>query len=499
MRKVLKRSYQVLFLLLFCVVVVRAAMSMFEQSKAATVVLLPFLAFVFLYLPGKLAAREIPYKKHWIVIQCISVLVMLTEMCVMELKLSWDWIYVIRAAYQNALGLDASENFRYFASYSNNRFWLACLIYFFKVVHKIFPFLTELRQYKWVSMLLSGFMTQATLWLIYQTARELFSEKKAFLTGLLAMLFLPFYLYAKHAYTDVPAMFCTAIILFSYAKLKRGQDGKRRIFFLVLIGLAAGFGFKVKATVAIPLIAIFIEELLTTRKAGRFLSGILIVGAMVALMVFCANFLTRRAVVISDEMVDRYEFPVTHWIMMGLRGNGGYNLKDVERTMNCETYAKRVEMNMRVIRKRLKRMGPAGLLEHIFFDKMDYTWGRSCLAGDYYGTKHPFVASILWHFLSVEGKGHWVTIIFTWPYYILILLGILASAFKALRKKAAEASVFDMGRLTILGLTLFLFIWECNSRYLLCIAPIMIVCSAQGLFEIEAQTRRLLGKVRKNA
>lgn len=492
MRRALKKTYQVLFLLIFTVVMVRAIMSMADQSKLATGILNPFLALFFLIRPGRRSSRSFSYTKCWIIVQCVSLAAMLAEMYVMELKLSWDWRLLIETAHQYTMGLDVSDNLRYFAVNSNNRFWLACLVWLFRVAHKLCPSMTELQQYKRLSMLLSGTMTQLTIWLVYRTARKLFSERRAFLTGLFAALFLPFYLYAQHAYTDVPGMFGITLAFFFYVKLKKDQ--KRKKLFLALLGLTVGFVFKIKVIIAILLIAILIEEALTTRKGKDFLQGLLITLAALLLAVSCANFVTKKTVVISDEMLERYEFPITHFVMMGLKGKGGYSDKEVQKTKKHETYEERVEYNLRVIRKRLKKLGPMGLLEHIVVRKMGYTWGNSCLAGNDYATRYPLRQTVLWELLSLKGKYHWILLIFTWPYYILILLGILFSAIAALREKTLKTSVFDVGRLTILGLTLFLFIWECNSRYLLSVAPIMLLVAAQGLFQTRTFLQSLSAK-----
>lgn len=484
MRKTLKRTYQILFVLFFAAVVVRAVMAMADQSKPAAVIVLPFLILFFLIRPRRRLSGRFSYTKCWIAVQCVSLAVMLAEMFVMELRLSWDWRLLIETAYQYAMGEGMGEKMGYFATYANNRFWLACLAWFFRFVRKLCPFMTELRQYKQLSMLLSGAMTQLTILLIYQTARKLFDERKAFLTGIFAALFLPFYLYAQIAYTDVPCMFGTALVFFLYVKLKR--DREKRNLLLALFGLTIGFVFRIKVIVAILLIAILIEELLTAGKAKEFLTGLLILGAGLLVSVSCADFITARTVAIPDEVLERYEFPVTHWVMMGLAGKGGYNDTDVQRTKKRETYEAKVEYNLRAIRKRVQRLGAAGLLEHIFGRKMRYTWGNSCLAGNDYGTRYPMRETILWELLSLRGKYHWILLIFTWPYYMLVLLGILFSGIAALREKAAEASPFDVGRLAILGVLLFLFIWECNARYLLSSVPIMLPVAAQGLFRTRA-------------
>ena len=104
---------------------------------------------------------------------------MVFEMQKMELALSWDWGAVLQNAYLLAAGRGGKANIRYFAMYPNNQFWLVCMTGFFKVVLSIYP-KADLHVCKLISMALGGVLTQATLFLIYQSARLLMSEKRAF-------------------------------------------------------------------------------------------------------------------------------------------------------------------------------------------------------------------------------------------------------------------------------------------------------------------------------
>ena len=93
MRAALKRTYQILFLLLFTVATVRAIMAMADQTIVAAIVCVPVLLLFFLVRPSRRSKRSVSYTKCWIAVQCASLVIMLAEMYVMEMKLSWDWSY----------------------------------------------------------------------------------------------------------------------------------------------------------------------------------------------------------------------------------------------------------------------------------------------------------------------------------------------------------------------------------------------------------------------
>lgn len=41
---------------------------------------------------------------------------------------------------------------------------------------------------------------------------------------------------------------------------------------------------------------------------------------------------------------------------------------------------------------------------------------------------------------------------------------------------------FSIGRLSLLGIFVFLSIWECNSRYLVCFISVLILTASEGIF-----------------
>lgn len=116
-------------------------------------------------------------------------------------------------------------------------------------------------------MALGGILTQATLLLIYQSARLLMSEKHAFWTGALAVFFLPFYYYAQIAYTDVPGMFALALMVYLYVFAKKTENCKCKYICLILFGCVAGIAYKIKVTTVIFVIALFIEEFLNKKMS----------------------------------------------------------------------------------------------------------------------------------------------------------------------------------------------------------------------------------------
>lgn len=483
----LKRIYQALFAFIFAIVMIQVLRVMVQKSPGGAVLFAVVFLFVFLVLPKKLGSLSFDYRRAWIFLQILSIVVMAFEMQKMELALSWDWGAVLQNAYLLASGQGDEANLRYFAMYPNNQFWLVCMTGFFKVVLGIYP-KADLHVCKLISMALGGVLTQATLFLIYQSARLLMSEKRAFWTGALAVLFLPFYLYAQIAYTDIPGMFALALMVYLYARVKKTQIQKEKWVCLVLFGIVAGIGYSVKVTTVIFVIALFIEEFLNKKESRekwkKFIICVLLTALPLAVTVKGLNLVVEHTIPISEELSDELEFPVTHWVMMGLaNGSGGYGVSDVKYTEKQPNYEAKKQANIAKIRERIQEYGAAGLIRHIFGEKLRYGWCKSALAGDFYGAKNPMRKTRTWELLSTNGKWHWVFQLYSWPYYAMIIIGMLFSGLFVFGKGTEKSLVFSVGRLAMLGIFLFLSIWECNSRYLVCFLPVMVLVSADGLIQ----------------
>lgn len=79
---------------------------------------------------------------------------------------------------------------------------------------------------------------------------------------------------------------------------------------------------------------------------------------------------------ISDEkMVDRYRFPVTHWIMMSLNSEYKTHVdEDVDFTMSFDTYDAKKQANIREIKARLENISTPYEACKMAYHKVARTW-----------------------------------------------------------------------------------------------------------------------------
>ena len=448
------------------------------QSPISSILILPIcLIIIFFFKKEKfLNTKNI---LNWYVLQGISGIIMIVVVYWLDVKISWDWGRLLESAYNYTM-TEEIDYPQYFMRYPNNQFWLVCLIGLFKLV-KVCTMSVDFRVYKAVSIVISIFIVQLTIHFIYKTAKLLWDEKKAFLVGMVAIFYVPFYLYAMFLYNDTTGAFIAVLLLFYDVKQNKENNDKKKYLLFAIIGIWGAMALHVKVLVFIVFIAIVIEMIFHYKiKLLLGLLGVLVltfVGTHVLLEMPVKNTLG-----FDKEESAKWEFPSTHWIMMALNSYGGFSQDDVNFTWGFDTYEEKKEQNILKIKERIYDRGFIETVKHIFYTKQLRTWTNSCLAGDNYVSRNPLhEQSLCQKVFSYKGEWHWVCLIYTWIYHITIMLGILLSAIMSIKMKISEQKLLS-GKIAIFGLFLFLSIWECNSRYVFSMAPVMILVAADGIF-----------------
>ncbi|MCD7736295.1 MAG: glycosyltransferase family 39 protein, partial [Lachnospiraceae bacterium] len=462
--KTLRFACNLLFSILFGLVLVQLFLYNVQTDFVSALLLFPFLFLALWAFPHIMRSGRIrgffhcfSYGKAWILIQIPGILVLAAAFFTNKLEPSWDWGHTINIAIQYVTE-GSTSLLSYVAAYANNRFWITVLICFFKIILRICPSASA-EVFKTALWILSDLLVIATVNLIYFTARCYLTEKKAFFTGTLAALYLPVSLYGQISYTDVPGMFLCALTLFLYCRLRR-TEGRKKLLLLIFLGIVAAIGYKLKVLVFIPVLAILIEESLRGLSPDFFqafrlkspklrLKGLkpcllhmAIAACSFGLMFEAAGVLSDHMLAIPDGMIEEYELPLTHWIMMGLKGNGGYNGEDYGYTTGISGYQEKVSATVSVIKERLGQLDAKGLLKHIFHTKVRRTWCHSMLGSDDYTERNPLQESSLFRELfSKSGSLSRPAHILVSDYYFMLMRRVLASGIFSLIKSGKKASV----------------------------------------------------------
>lgn len=270
-------------------------------------------------------------------------------------------------------------------------------------------------------------------------------------------------------------------MIYCYVKLRQESSLRKKMIWAALIGVLGAFVLHIKIITFIVFIALVIDGLLRDR-----IKVIVMLGGITAFF-FIAGYplmeIPVKAVFqIEESEADRYQFPNTHYIMMMLNTSGGFKQEDVDYTWSFDSYEEKKEANLQRIKERLEDRGVLGTIKHIFYTKQLRTWADSCIAGDNYVSRTPIREdSFSQQLFSINGKWHWICLLYTWIVHIMLLVGILLSAVLSFHRKVEEQKML-VGRIAVFGVFLFLSIWECNSRYLFTMIPTIILVAADGIF-----------------
>lgn len=477
-KDILVQIFQVFFFGIFYYLLILAIGNMNLQSPLSALAIVPIIFL--LYYAVKIRRLTIVNPvRMWYVLQVVSSILMLIIAFQLEVDTSWDWGRLILTSYNYTM-TGTVDHLEYFIRYPQQQFWLTCLIALFKVVLKCTNS-TAFFVYKAVSMIVSVLVVQLGINMIYRTAKSIWNEQRAFWVGIAALLYVPFYQYALFLYNDTPGACGAALLIYCYVKLRQESNTRKKMIWAVVIGVLGAFVLHIKIITFIVFIALVIDGLLRDKiKMIAMLGGIITFSFIAGYQLM--EIPVKAVFQIEEDEVNRYEFPNTHYIMMMLNTSGGFKQEDVDYTWSFDSYEEKKEANIQRIKEQLENRGVLGTIKHLLYTKQIRTWADSCIAGDNYVSRTPIREnSFSQRLFSINGEWHWICLFYTWIVHIMLLVGILLSAVLSFQKKV-EGQKMLVGRIAVFGLFLFLTIWECNSRYLFTVVPVIILVASDGIF-----------------
>ena len=388
---------------------------------------------------------------------------------------NWDYGLVFKtAAGMTAEGTTIPSDVRtYFAMYGNNALFLRILLAVLKGFSAVFGrneamFLLD------CSIVLNCVIIILSILICSCGLIRIYSIQQSLLMEILLLLMAPFYLYAAFTYTDVYGLLPAALVMFFMAKAFLKREGIRTDLFIAAAGAAAAFGYMMKGTVVIFLIAPFCVFVLAKEFAARRLRCLAVYTCVAFLTVFVltwSNHSFLRNNGIPDEYRKEKEFPPVHFLMMALNPDysGQYNEEDVLYTESFPGAEAKKEADRKELKDRLSRMGAAGTLNHIFVKKAKYIYGTGTAGAPSYIVRAPLKKSALLEFLGSNTVFFEITLI-----YKAILEGfiLVIAVLTMIRKKQADGYILFLKTCWI-GMFCFFCIWESHPRYTFVFLPLI--------------------------
>lgn len=377
-------------------------------------------------------------------------------------------------AYKNNL-----MNDYYFSTYPNNVF----IIYLFSGVLKILIFFGV----KWpinhfIMIVILCFLANIAGILVYKTTEML--TKRIYLSWLAFIYFtllISISGWMSVLYTDTLAFILPILMLYLYLSLKNKKlDNYRKIICLILIGFCGVFAVAIKAQAFIIFIAILIYELI---------SNSIIKDKLINIVIILISFLiTMQLMFIATEDIRKRLNPEAyighlHYIKMGLNNDTGgvYLHSDYLESSKYKTVEERNSFNKKKIQERLKKHNIVTYLEHLERKTMlnynngtfGWYWPGSYKGKDILHTPN-FLTDFTKSIYYSEGNNYKDYNLFQHSNWLVILI----VSFFSIVNKSNNKYVLQ---LTLIGLFIFLSIFEGNPKYVYTNVPIFIVLAMVGI------------------
>ena len=480
------RTFHIIFLCMFGWIVLQVFLSNLENNFLCAlwgVALIVIAAIVYKWLSRRFDNAD--YKKanrvFWICMGIMFVLQLLAGYFLMyepgtdlraihEISKTAAMSGSFENIYQNV-----PNNAGYLARYTNNHGIFLLLTGYYRILFLLFG---EIPLY--ASVFINTLAIGISVLFVYKTASKLFPPAGALTAFLLCFLFLPYYTYTPFFYTDSLSMPFVILPLFFYISALKAQERKKRYGFLVVAALLIYIGYALKGSVIILLVGAVVF-LFLSRPVKQALACSCTMAAIFLACTIIFSAVVNTTGFVTKEELQKEQYPLTHWIMMGLNGKGGYTHSDSLFTRKAGDYTQKKEATVAEIGHRLEQYGASGLFAHLT-EKGTWTWSD----GTYYISNHiahnPLHKNILHEFFLQDGSYYFIFLFASNAYQLMLLLLICLSIAKSIKKPMLDFTVLLKG--LIFGVFLFFLIWETRSRYLFNFTPVFILVATDGILAL---------------
>lgn len=336
---------------------------------------------------------------------------------------------------------------------------------------KVARFFSDSVSINQVAIALNSLFVVATVLFTFLSVRKLMGRAYGMLAMILMpVIMLPLLLYTPIFYTDTVSAAAVAACLFLIILIIKNK--KFTVLHAIILALVSFFGFRIKATAAIIMIAFGLVLLLTVKK--RSFSRKL----LAPIAVFVAIILSGQAAWsywCNKHLDPNYAIPMEHWVALGVMYYGGYNDDGFDGGAYHGAWTneaiKREAKSLTA--QYLRNYGPIGYVGFLG-KKISYTWGD----GTYYVAeklqRKPIKQdSELGKY--IYGDRNDVFFLVLHAIKMASLLIFLVGAWQTI--KTTNDAALSVMKIAFCGVFMFFCIWETRSRYLLNYLPMFVVLS----------------------
>ena len=439
----------------------------------ATIIWLVILFMLFKKING---IKDIPKRRVNIILVCFFVIFFIIQLIVAnQLKVipTWDFGNNFFAAQNYVLNGELILD----AVYPNNYF----LTYSLAILYKISAFIGYM-DFQTLSVIVNIILIDLSIFIIYLTVKKLLGVNKALFATFMCLFVSPFLLYTPIFYSDTLSLFVPILMFYIFINISEDNTRLKNILLLICLGIVAYVGYKLKGSTIVFLVAICLIWLFKKGRLKGKVFKILITSIVVIVLTFGYHIIENA--IFPNLKNSDHNLPMTHYIMMGLNDEnqiyGSYLYSD---RINTENATDKVAYNLEIIQERIGDRGILGNIEFYAIKTLD-TWTDGTYFAPEKLSRQPVNSSPLHNIVLPDSKYFDYCFNFYTGIVLAMYIFMVISCFIDLKGKINRLDNKTLLRCGLLGLWLFLLIWESRSRYLVDFVPIMIVLTTLSLVDV---------------
>lgn len=306
----------------------------------------------------------------------------------------------------------------------------------------------------------------------FQLARSLWDDRVGLTAAFAVALWPPLYFWVAVFYTDMLTFGFGPWVLYLALRAGRAMESSRPkgMAWMAAAGLLAGLGGCIKATALIPLVAGCVWLALDRLDWKRWLPGAL--AAVLAAGAVLAGLQLRVNAWLPAEN-RQMALPAEHWVMMGLVGDGSYNHADYLVSTSIADPAQRKEYARSEIAARLTQRSPAKFLQFAQIKQLR-SWGSGNADVSPFLEAEPLKPGIALQLGASYGEYHFVYQYASQSWQVVMLALLAAGAWLGWRRSDWRLRL-GLCAGSVLGVWLFLLLWEAGQRYIINCVPLLAV------------------------
>lgn len=409
-----------------------------------------------------------------IIMGCIGIAMQLAFLLVLRPCLQYDALKPVDTAISLLKGipLPLSDSFEYFSIYPHNLPLTLYIMCIFKIAGLLGIAETD---YILVLQLINIVFLDFSLVRLYRLLKRKAGAKVSVLFALLCFVNPLLYYYPIFFYTQVLSIPLFVLLITVFFQVLDADTIKKRAFFGICFGVTVFFAWKIRFFTLITLIALamyllFFQKTVKTSKKA----------ASVTLLSILLSF--SCCLTVHSLLMDKYSlstekehaFPVQHWLMMGLQGDGTFYYVDEDFSKAFLTRQTRTEAETEVIINRLNDLRLNGLIR-LWGRKLSITWAdgyddypSNLVLVKQYSDFNDWISGYRSEFLAA-----WLHIYNSMSWLLLTIC-----ALQLFRKKAPDF-IYAIC-ITIVGGMVFHLFWEAGEQYSMPFALLMIAGASMG-------------------